>query len=247
MADVEGAIIPLTAGGGPLRGALFLPDGPGPHPGVVVLHEIFGLNDDIRRIARRFADEGYAALAPDLYSHGSRALCLSRVLLSGGIDRFETETMADISAARAALADRPEVDGNKIGVIGFCLGGGFALLFATMGEVKAASVNYGVAPKSRTRLMGVCPVVASYGRLDKQFVASGERLESHLEALGVPRDIKFYDDAGHAFMSYDNVPGWMQRVPTPLKVSYNEEAAEDTWRRVLAFFATHVRGVHPPA
>ncbi len=112
--------------GSTLRAELFAPVGEGPHPGVVVLHESFGLNDDMRGIARRFAGAGYAALAPDLYSHGSRILCLSRVMvnmLRGGVAR----EIADIRAARDALAARSEVDSERIAVAGF----GFALIAGT--------------------------------------------------------------------------------------------------------------------
>src|ERR1700683_1306474 len=116
-----------TADGSELRAELFAPAGEGPHPGVVGLHESFGLNDDMRRIASRFADAGYAALAPDLYSHGSRIVCLSRVMvdmLRGTVVR----EISDIRAVRDALAARPEVDSERIAVAGVCQGGGVGLM-----------------------------------------------------------------------------------------------------------------------
>src|SRR6202161_4943449 len=128
--------------GSTLGAELFSPAGEGPHPGVVVLHESFGLNDDMRRIALRFADAGYAALAPDLYSHGSRIVCLSRVMvdmLRGGVAR----EIADIRAVRDALAARPEVDSERIAVAGFCQGGGFALIAGTQPGFSAAGVQHG--------------------------------------------------------------------------------------------------------
>src|ERR1700732_4717560 len=114
-----GERVTVPSSGASLTAELFMPAGAGPHPGVVVLHESFGLNDDIRRIAARFAEAGYAALAPDLYSHGTRIVCLSRVIvdmLSGGVAR----EIADIHAAREALAARAEADGERIAVAGFC-------------------------------------------------------------------------------------------------------------------------------
>jgi carboxymethylenebutenolidase len=234
--------IPLPDGAS-LSAELFLPDGEGPHPGVVVLHESFGLNDDIRRIAARFAAAGYAALAPDLYSHGTRIVCLTRVMLdmtSGSVAR----EIADVDAARTALAARPEVDEQRIAVAGFCQGGGFALVAGTRPGFSAAAVNYGVVPSDRSRLDGVCPVVASYGRRDR-IVGSkmAERLERHLSALGVAHDVKTYDEAGHSFFSkVDGWQGWLARVPTPMAVGYDEQAAEDGWRRMLSFFEEHVRG-----
>ena len=239
--------IPLPDGAS-LSAELFLPGGAdrqpgaGQHPGVVVLHESFGLNDDIRRIAARFAEAGYAALAPDLYSHGTRIVCLTRVMVdmtSGSVAR----EIADILAAREALAARPEVDPGRIAVAGFCQGGGFALVAGTQPGFAAAAVNYGVVPSERSRLDGVCPVVASYGAKDR-IVGSkmAARLERHLAALGVPHEVKTYPQAGHSFFSHvEGWQGWLARVPTPMAVGYDEEAAEDGWRRMLAFFEEHVR------
>jgi carboxymethylenebutenolidase len=232
-----------TPDGSSLHAELFLPEGSGPHPGVVVLHESFGLNDDIRRIAARFAEAGYAALAPDLYSHGTRIVCLSRVMvdmLSGGVAR----EIADIHAARETLAARAELDAARIAVAGFCQGGGFALIAGTRPGFRAAAVNYGTVPADRSELDGVCPVVAGYGGRDRLVGRKmAERLERHLSALGVPHDVKTYDGAGHSFFSHvEGWQGWLARVPTPMAVGHDEHAAEDGWRRMLAFFEQHVRG-----
>lgn len=231
-----------TLDGSSLRGELFAPVGDGPHPGVVVLHESFGLNDDIRRIARRFADAGYVALAPDLYSHGSRIACLSRVM----VDMLRASVgreVADIHAVRDALAERPEVDSDRIAVAGFCQGGGFALIAGTHPGFSAAAVNYGVVPSGRSHLDGVCPVVASYGGKDRVVGPKmAERLERHLTELGVAHDVKSYDGAGHSFFSQvEGWQGWLARMPSPMAVGYDEAAAEDGWRRMLSFFEKHVR------
>jgi carboxymethylenebutenolidase len=231
-----------AADGSMLDTELFLPAGEGLHPGVVVLHESFGLNDDIRRIAVRFADAGYAALAPDLYSHGSRIICLSRVMvdmLRGSVAR----EISDIRAVRDALAARPDVDAERIAVAGFCQGGGFALIAGTQPGFSAAAVNYGEVPSDSSRLDGVCPVVASYGAKDRVFGhKTAERLDRHLTALGVPHDVKTYDQAGHSFFSQvDGWQGWLARMPTPMSVGYDEAAARDGWERMLSFFDEHVR------
>jgi len=232
--------IPLLDGG-QLHAEYFPAAGEGSHPGVVVLHESFGLNDDIRRIASRFAASGYAALAPSLYSHGRRIVCLSRVIvdmLRGSVAR----EIADIEAARGALGAREHVDAGRIAVAGFCQGGGFALIAGTRPGFRAAAVNYGDVPAERSVLDGLCPVVASFGARDRVFGAKvADRLEGHLDALGVPGDVKLYDDAGHSFFSeVDGWQGWLARLPTPLGVGYEERAAEDGWRRMLGFFAEHV-------
>lgn len=228
---------------GPMRGSLARPPvdefGAGPHPGVLVLHELFGLNDDMRRISRRFADAGYVALVPDLRSHGNKALCLSRILMD--ISRgCRGRTLDDVITARDALGARPDVDERRVAVAGFCMGGGFALMLGAKGGVKASAVNYGAVPKSREALDGVCPVVASFGGKDKVFAKMPERLERHLTELGVPHDIKVYDDVGHSFFSWDNAPAWMLKLPSPMGVGYSEPEAEDGWGRMLKFFSEHV-------
>ncbi len=229
------------ADGAVLQAEYFAAAGEGPHPGVVVLHESFGLNDDIRRIASRFAAAGYAALAPSLYSHGRRIVCLSRVMVDmvrGSVAR----EIADIHAAREALGAREEVDPQRLAVAGFCQGGGFALIAGTRPGFQAAAVNYGEVPEERSKLDGVCPVVASYGARDRVFGAKmAARLEQHLEALGVPNEVKLYDGAGHSFFSeVDGWQGWLARMPSPMAVGYEQQAAEDGWRRMLDFFGEHV-------
>ncbi|HUZ28306.1 MAG TPA: dienelactone hydrolase family protein [Solirubrobacteraceae bacterium] len=239
--------VPLSDGS-TLHTELFIPGGDGPWPGVLVLHESFGLNNDIRRIARRFTQAGYVAMCPDLYSHGTRIVCLSRVIvdmLRGAIAR----EIADIVAARETLASRPEVDADRTAVAGFCQGGGFALIAGTHPGFRAAAVNYGDVPRERVQLDGVCPVVGSYGARDRVFGRpAAERLEHHLSALGVPHDVKTYDQAGHSFFSQvDGWQGWLARVPTPMRVGYDEAAAEDAWRRMLVFFDEHVRSPGAPS
>ncbi|MDQ1445418.1 MAG: carboxymethylenebutenolidase [Acidimicrobiaceae bacterium] len=213
--------------------------GPGPGPGVLVLHELFGLNDDMRRIARRFADNGYVAMAPDLFSHGNKAVCLARVLADvarGGQGR----TLDDVVSARNALGEMDGVDPARVGVAGFCMGGNFALLLGATGTVQASAVNYGAVPKRRDDLRAVCPVVASYGAGDRVFAGQARRLEEHLTALGVPHDVKVYEGVGHSFLNWENAPAWMLKLPSPMHPGYSEPAAEDAWARMLGFFSQYV-------
>src|SRR5437764_3526869 len=231
-----------TADGSTLLADFFAAEGPGPHPGVVVLHESFGLNDDIRRIAARFAEAGYCALAPDLYSHGTRIACLSRVLLDMMSGRIARE-IADIHAAREALAAREELDPGRIAIAGFCQGGGFALIAGARPGFSAAAVNYGMVPSSRSILEGMCPVVASYGARDRVVGRRmAERLEGHLSELGVPHEIKTYEAVGHSFFSkVDGWQGWLARGPTGRPAGYEGQAARAGWKRMLTFFEQHVR------
>jgi carboxymethylenebutenolidase len=235
--------IPLPDGTGPrwLRAAVALPAGAGPSPGVVVVHELFGLNDDIRGVCERFAANGYAAIAPDLWSVGSRLACLSRMLreLRSGPGGGPVAEL--LEAARAHLAARAEVDGGRMAVIGFCMGGGFALTFGADAPMAASAVNYGPVPADGERLAAVCPVVASYGGADRGLRGAPARLERHLADYGVPADVHVYPGATHAFMHTGDLPPWMARLPAPMRPSHDPAATEDAWQRILAFFDTHVR------
>lgn len=215
-----------------LVAARALPDGEGPFPGVVVLHESWGLNDDMREVCLRFADHGYAAIAPDLLSGGNRWLCLAKLFLESN---NPTRALDDIEAARVALAEVPAVDAERMAVIGFCLGGGYALAFGRRGTVQAAAVNYGAVGPKPEDVRDVCPVVASYGGKDRIFAPMGRRLEKHLAAAGVEHDVKVYEDAGHSFMTKGGGPAWVAQIPTVMHVGYVPDAADDAWRRTFAF------------
>jgi carboxymethylenebutenolidase len=224
-----------------MRSFLALPDGEGElRPGVLVIHELLGLNDDIRRIARRFAASGYAALAPDLFDGlGPKPLCILRTVLAyregGG------RALVAIEAAREWLAAHGEVDASRLGVAGFCMGGGFALLLGMRPGVRAAAAFYGDVPRNAEDLKGVCPVVAGYGAQDRIYGAKGVLLEGHLRSLGVPHDVKTYFDAGHSFMSQYRGATALLGAMGPLRARHVEGAAEDSWSRMLAFFAEYLR------
>jgi carboxymethylenebutenolidase len=223
----------------PMRAALALPGGDGRRPGVIVIHEIFGLNDDIRRITGRVADLGYVALAPDLLDAGApRPLCVLRLFLT--LRRRDGRAFADLEAARAYLATRAEVDPTRTAVVGFCLGGGFALLYAVRAPLGAAGVFYGEVPKTADELRGVCPVVAGYGGRDRIFGPQGRRLERLLSALDVPHDVRVYADAGHSFMSQHT--GLMATLGAwgPMAVGYDPASEADSWVRLERFFRTHL-------
>ena len=220
---------------GELAAYLATPSGTGPWPGVVVLHEIFGLTDDIRRQADRFAEAGYLALAPDLYSWGLTPRCLVATLrtLSSGSGRARD----DIDAARQRLADDDSCTG-KVGVIGFCLGGGLALLVAPDG-FDASAPNYGFLPKDPLRqLENSCPVVASYGAKDRPLKGAADKLAATLEQLGVEHDVKEYPTARHGFLFKHS--SW-QALSEPLFVAYDADAADDAWRRIFTFFDARLK------
>ncbi len=238
---MAGKRIDLELGGRAVAARLELPDGQGPHPGVLVIHELWGLTEDIERICKRFADAGYAALAPELYGPGRRPVCIARAVRD--LTRAEGEQgLGRAAEALRALRERPEVDAERTAAIGFCMGGGFALLLGAREGLRATSVNYGRVPEEPARLDGLCPVVAGYGGRDRQLLPHAERLRRFLEDRGVEHDVKLYPEAGHSFMN-DSLPAPVARALRPLAtIEYRPEDAEDAWRRILAFFADHLAG-----
>ncbi|TME57549.1 MAG: dienelactone hydrolase family protein [Chloroflexi bacterium] len=215
-----------------LKGGAFaaLPDGDGRYPGVVVIHEAYGLNENIKDITRRFAENGYAALAVDLFTGRNRALCMARYMagmLSGSVERAG---ISDLKIALGKLAAMPEVDPERIGAIGFCMGGGFAIAWAcTDDRLKAIAPFYAANPKPIDAVSRLCPVVGSYP--EKDFSASaGRALDEALDKSGIEHDIKIYPGARHSFF---NDRGR----------AFSKEAAEDSWTRTMAFFGRHLAPV----
>jgi carboxymethylenebutenolidase len=209
-------------------GLLALPDGPGPHPGVVVIHEAFGLNDNMRDIAHRFADAGYAALAVDLFTGRNRAICMARYMagmLMGSVNRYGID---DLKSALTFLAKHPDINAQRMGAVGFCMGGGFAIAWAcTDSRLKAIAPFYAVNPRPLDVVGRLCPVVGSYP--EKDFTAkAAQNLEQTLTRHDIAHDIKIYPNARHSFFNETGA-------------AYDRDAADDAWRRVLKFFGERLR------
>lgn len=249
MPTISDVPLPTVGGGSPdLVGVLGVPDGDGPWPGVVMVHEAFGVTDVMRRQVSRMAEAGFLVLMPDLFTAGSTRRCL--IATFRAIARGRGRAFDDVEAARRVLAARADLAGG-IGVLGFCMGGGFALMAVRGRGFQAASVNYGRLPKQlEASLAGACPVVASFGGRDGSLRGAAAVLETALETAGVPHDVREYPMAGHAFLD-DEAP----RVAPPLDflmrhvlhVGPDPAASADAWRRIDDFFRIHLASSSSPS
>ena len=235
MTQIE---IPPRAGGSQrLHGYLARPDGDGPWPGVVLIHEAWGLDVEMRKHADRLARSGYLTLAPDLYSQGGARRCMVSTLLA--MSSGKGKAFADIEAARGWLTSSRDCTG-RVGAIGFCMGGGFALL--SVHTMAAVSANYGFPPKNADEVMAdACPVIAAYGARDRMLRGAPAKLSAALEKAGVAHDVKEYPNAGHAFLNEgESGPRWLRPLLRASHSGPEPESAAQEWRRIEAFFAEHL-------
>ena len=202
-----------------------------------MIHEAFGLDDVQRRHADRLAGFGYLTLAPDLFSAGGTLRCLVSTMRA--LVRGQGTAFADIRAARSWLADSTDCT-SRVGVIGFCMGGGFALLTASSYDV--AAVNYGMLPKDDTVLERACPVVASYGGRDFTLKGAAARLEATLDKAGIAHDVKEYPAASHAFLNDAEAgPQFLRPIMRVAGIGPEPVAAADAWARIETFFSAHLK------
>jgi len=218
------------------------PSGGGPWPGVVVIHDAFGMTRALREQADWLAGEGFFAAAPNLFRSESKWACLRAAMRE--VAARSGPTFDDIEATRAWLTEQPGC-GERIGVIGFCMGGGFAMALAPGHGYAASSVNYGRLPvDAETYLAGACPVVASYGGKDRRLRGVPGRLEKILTDQGVAHDVKEYAGAGHGFMEDHDpaeIPGLFVLLKKLMGAGYHEPSTLDARRRIVAFFDVHLK------
>jgi len=215
------------------------PEGEGSWPGMVLVHEAFGLDDVMCRHADRVAAMGHVVLAPDLFARGRTISCLRSTFRA--LQRGRGPAFDDIEAARAELVADPLCTGT-VGVIGFCLGGSFALILAGRGGWGASVANYGQLPPDPAVLDGACPVVASYGGRDHFLRGAATKLEVALSERGVAHDVKEYPAAGHSFLNdADNAPWWLGPVSRlAINAGPEPESAADAGSRIEVFLAEHL-------
>lgn len=222
---MQTSTLTFPAGNRPLQAYLARPEGAGAFPGLVLIHEVYGLNDDMRRIAEKFAAEGYAALAVDLFAGRNRAVCMFRFFGGMFLNALDHGGIRDLKAALDFFAAQPFVDAGRLGAVGYCMGGAFAVAWAcTDSRLRVIAPFYGSANPPAEALARSCPVVGSWPDPDFSTNA-GKKLDAALDEHHIPHDIRFYPGATHSFAN--------QRLN---ESALNRAAAEDSWRRVLAYF-----------
>jgi carboxymethylenebutenolidase len=209
---------------------LAIPDSPGKHPGMLVIHESWGLTEWVKQQTEILAAEGYVALAVDLYRGKTANDAAEAHELMHGLPR--DRALQDLKAAFAYLATRPEVKAESIGAIGWGTGGGFALQLAVHEpRLKACVVNYGALPTDPGDLQNIgAPILGNFGALDRGITPDDVKaFEKSMTKLHKFVNLKIYDAAGHGFENPANAD------------AYKPEAAEDAWKRTLLFLKTVVK------
>jgi carboxymethylenebutenolidase len=222
--------ITFPSGDGTAQGILYLPQGPGPHPALVVIHEWWGLNDWIKQEAAGYASKGYVALAVDLYRGKVADTPDLAHELSRGLP--QDQGVRDLTSAVTYLESRKEVNRDRIGAVGWCMGGGFALQLAIAApSLRAVAVNYGSLPTDKTALAQIhAAVLGNFGGQDHGIPPDAvHAFEATMQSLGKPVDVKIYPDAGHAFENPNN------------KAGFRAEDAADALTRIDRFFAAELQ------
>ncbi len=226
----DGKPVSYKSGDETVQGILYTPAGQGPFPGIIVIHEWWGLNDWVKEQASKLADQGYEALAIDLY-RGKVATTpdLAHELMRGVPD---DRASRDLKGALDFLASQPKVKKNRIGAIGWCMGGGYSLDVALDEPTLAADViNYGHLVTDPDAIKKInAPVLGLFGALDQGITPDDvHKFEAAMKQQGKKIDIKIYDDAGHAFENPNNKSG------------YRPADAADAWQRTVKFLSENLK------
>jgi carboxymethylenebutenolidase len=226
----DGKTVSYKSGDETVQGILYTPAGKGPFPAIIAIHEWWGLNDWVKEEASKFSDEGYVVLAVDLYRGKVAKTPDEAHEIMRGVP--EDRAKRDLHAAFEYLASQPNVKKDRIGAIGWCMGGGYSLDVALQEPTLAADViNYGHLATDTDALKKInAPILGSFGAQDRGITPDDvHKFEATLKQLGKKVDIKIYDDAGHAFENPNNKDG------------YRAADTADAWKRTTDFFAATLK------
>ncbi len=213
-----------------VQGILYTPAGNGPFPALIVIHEYWGLVPWVKEQATKLSDQGYVALAIDLYRGKVGTTPEEAHELMRGVP--EDRAKRDLDAAFEFLASQPNVKKSRIGAIGWCMGGGYALDVALQQPTLAADViNYGHLATDRDALKKInAPILGLFGAQDHGITPDDvHKFQQTMQDLGKKIDVKIYDDAGHAFENPNNKDG------------YRPADAADAWNRTVEFLAANLK------
>jgi carboxymethylenebutenolidase len=226
----DGKPVSYKSGDETVNGISYTPQGKGPFPALVVIHEWWGLNDWVKDEASKLADQGYVALAIDLYRGKVATTPDEAHQIMRGVP--EDRANRDLLAASAYLASQKNVDPNRVGSIGWCMGGGYSLDLAINDpKLKAAVINYGHLAADDATLKKInAAILGIFGGQDKGIpVADVNKFESQLKAQGKTVEIHVFPNAGHAFENPNNKQG------------YRADDAAEAWKLTTAFLAKYLK------
>jgi carboxymethylenebutenolidase len=222
--------VKFSNGTGDVTGFLATPAKPGRYPGIVVIHEWWGLTDWVKDETQKFAEQGYVAVAVDLYRGKVATDPEDAHELMRGLP--QDRALADLQGAFMYLASRNDVDRSRIGTVGWCMGGGLALQLAIhQPHLAACVVNYGALPTDPNDLQQIfAPVLGNFGGQDRGITpADVDDFQKSMKSMSRRVDLKIYDDAGHAFENPTN------------KAGYRPDDAADAWSRSVAFLNKYLK------
>jgi carboxymethylenebutenolidase len=231
--SISDRMVSFPGDGVTMSGYVAQPPDKGPHPAIIVIQEWWGLNEHIKDISRRFAREGYVAIAPDLFSRLGHKVTTDPNEAGKLMQALQqSEALEDLLATAAYLKTLDGIDPRRLGVIGFCMGGSYALMLpCTTREIKAAVVFYGQVPDPDEPLKNLAAqVLYIYGEDDGWITkADVQRLQDALRKYNRPGEVKTYPGCPHAFFNDTR------------KDVYRVIEAEDAWKRTLSFFQRHLQ------
>lgn len=228
--------VTFPSGKDTVSGFLVEPEKAGKYPALIVIQEWWGLNDWVKEQTQKLAEQGYVALAPDLYRGKVATDPGTAHELMRGMP--QDRAVADLNAAFAYLSAKNNVDPVRIGSIGWCMGGGLSLQLAIhQPKLAACVVNYGALPTDPADIGQIfAPVLGNFGADDHGITPDDvHAFEKAMGKFGRFCSVKIYDGAGHGFMNQNNESG------------YRPEAAADAWKRIVDFFDALLKARPAPA